>query len=109
MGVLSHGDSSEILMAGGAADRDFERHRHHARLFPNFHGCRFQTTSVRRFHASERFADMVLTILILGGGLWPQPAVASNHHAAQALLRLRKSCKRSENLVKHCGVIEYER
>ena len=32
---------------------------------------------------------MVLTILVLGGGRWPQPAVASHHHAAQALHRLR--------------------
>jgi len=35
---------------------------------------------------SERIAILVLTGLILGGGLFPQPGVASRHHAAVKLL-----------------------
>jgi hypothetical protein len=35
---------------------------------------------------SERIAILVLTVLILGGGLYPQPGVASRHHAATKLL-----------------------
>lgn len=57
--------------------------------FRIFTGRRFQTTAVLRSRASERFALLVLTFLVLGGGLWPQPGVASRHHAAQELLRLR--------------------
>jgi NADH-quinone oxidoreductase subunit M len=38
---------------------------------------------------SERIAILVLTALILGGGLYPQPGVASRHHAAAKLLSLR--------------------
>ncbi|HQX48376.1 MAG TPA: proton-conducting transporter membrane subunit [Planctomycetaceae bacterium] len=57
--------------------------------FRIFTGRRFQTTAVLRSHPSERFAVLVMTLLVLGGGLWPQPEVASRHHAAQALLRLR--------------------
>lgn len=34
----------------------------------------------------ERLAVMVLTLLILGGGLWPQPGVSSRYHAAVELL-----------------------
>jgi hypothetical protein len=39
-----------------------------------------------RSRPSERFAVTVLTILVLGGGLWPQPGVASRHHAAMELM-----------------------
>jgi NADH-quinone oxidoreductase subunit M len=38
----------------------------------------------------ERFAVLTLTLLILGGGLWPQPGIASRYHAAMALLNSRK-------------------
>ena len=57
--------------------------------FRIFTGRRFQTTAILRSRPSERFAVLVLTFLVLGGGLWPQPGVASRHHAAQELLRLR--------------------
>ena len=57
--------------------------------FRIFTGRRFQTTAILRSRSSERFAVLVLTFLVLGGGLWPQPGVASRHHAAQELLRLR--------------------
>ena len=57
--------------------------------FRIFTGRRFQTTAILRSRSSERFAVLVLTFLVLGGGLWPQPGVASRHHAAQELLRRR--------------------
>ena len=57
--------------------------------FRIFTGRRFQTTAILRCRPSERFAVLVLTFLVLGGGLWPQPGVASRHHAAQELLRRR--------------------
>lgn len=38
---------------------------------------------------SERTAVMLLTILILGGGLVPQPGLSSRYHAARELLRQR--------------------
>ena len=57
--------------------------------FRIFTGRRFQTTAILRSRSSERFALLVLTFLVLGGGLWPQPGVSSRHHAAQELLRRR--------------------
>jgi NADH-quinone oxidoreductase subunit M len=38
----------------------------------------------------ERFAVLTLAALILGGGLFPQPGIASRHAAAEALLRARQ-------------------
>ncbi|TWU08170.1 proton-conducting transporter transmembrane domain-containing protein [Stieleria varia] len=38
---------------------------------------------------SERFAVVVLALLIIGGGLYPQPGISSRHHAAEALLEHR--------------------
>lgn len=58
--------------------------------FKIFTGRRFQTAVQLRSRASERFAVLVLTVLVLGGGLWPQPGVASRHHAARALMRMRR-------------------
>ncbi|QEG43582.1 proton-conducting transporter transmembrane domain-containing protein [Roseimaritima ulvae] len=40
---------------------------------------------------AERMAVLVLTVLIVGGGLVPQPGVASRYHAAKELTRLRQS------------------
>ncbi len=51
---------------------------------------RTQRTSIP-MHArpSERFAIVLLSILILGGGLVPQPGVASRYHAAKELTQQR--------------------
>lgn len=38
----------------------------------------------------ERIAILVMTVLILGGGLYPQPGVASRYHAAHELTEQRK-------------------
>ena len=58
--------------------------------FMIFTGRKFQTSVQLRSRASERFAVLVLTLLVLGGGLWPQPGVASRHHAAEKLMKLRR-------------------
>ncbi|TWT40756.1 proton-conducting transporter transmembrane domain-containing protein [Botrimarina hoheduenensis] len=39
----------------------------------------------------ERVAVLILSLLILGGGIFPQPGVASREHAARALLEHRQS------------------
>lgn len=57
--------------------------------FRIFTGRRFQTTAVLRSKPSERIAVLVLSLLILGGGLWPQPGVVSRHHAAIELMKHR--------------------
>ncbi|WP_165069040.1 proton-conducting transporter transmembrane domain-containing protein [Paludisphaera rhizosphaerae] len=44
---------------------------------------------------AERASVLVLTALILGGGLYPQPGVESRYHAAVALSRSRRSHARS--------------
>ncbi|MEY3175871.1 MAG: NADH-quinone oxidoreductase subunit, partial [Planctomycetota bacterium] len=57
--------------------------------FHIFTGCRFQTAVSLRSRPAERFSVVVLCLLIIGGGLWPQPGVSSRHHAAMELLRLK--------------------
>ena len=58
--------------------------------FRIFTGRRFQTSVMLRSRPSERFAVLVLSVLVLGGGLWPQPGVASRHHAAVELMSHRE-------------------
>jgi NADH-quinone oxidoreductase subunit M len=43
---------------------------------------------------AERISVLVLTVLILGGGLYPQPGVTSRYHAAAALSRARARVER---------------
>jgi NADH-quinone oxidoreductase subunit M len=57
--------------------------------FRIFTGTRHTASISMRTKLSERVAVLVLTLLILGGGLVPQPGVHSRHHAAKALLELR--------------------
>lgn len=57
--------------------------------FRIFAGHVFTTTISFRAKPSERFAVVVLALLIIGGGLYPQPGVLSRHHAAESLLEHR--------------------
>ncbi|TWT97959.1 NAD(P)H-quinone oxidoreductase chain 4 1 [Botrimarina colliarenosi] len=57
--------------------------------FRIFTGCEHASTIDLGIRPSERIAVLVLSVLILGGGLWPQPGVASRRHAAAELLRQR--------------------
>jgi NADH-quinone oxidoreductase subunit M len=54
-----------------------------------FTGARHCSTVSLAISARERFAVLTLTALILGGGLYPQPGIASRYRAAQTLLRER--------------------
>lgn len=57
--------------------------------FRIFTGTQFRVSISFRAKLPERIAVLMLTLLILGGGLFPQPGVASRYHAAMALVRLR--------------------
>ncbi len=63
--------------------------------FRIFTGRKFQTSSVLRSRRSERFSVIILTFLVLGGGLWPQPGVESRRHAAEALMKIRRESLRA--------------
>jgi NADH-quinone oxidoreductase subunit M len=52
-----------------------------------FTGTRHVSTVPLRIGRRERVAVLILAALILGGGLFPQPAVRSRHNAAMELLR----------------------
>ncbi len=57
--------------------------------FRLFTGTRYSTPVCLNIRRPERFAVLTLTVLIVGGGLYPQPGVASRYHAAMALVQLR--------------------
>ncbi|MCA9036610.1 MAG: oxidoreductase [Planctomycetaceae bacterium] len=54
--------------------------------FKIFTGTRYTVSVSLRVRPAERIAVLLLTILVLGGGLFPQPGVASRYHAAVELL-----------------------
>ncbi len=58
--------------------------------FKVFTGTVHQTTVDLRSQPPERIALLVLAVLIIGGGIVPQPGVASRYHAARALLTQRE-------------------
>ncbi len=58
--------------------------------FRIFTGTRYAVSVSLKVRPAERVAVLILAALILGGGLWPQPGVASRYHAALALIKLRK-------------------
>jgi NADH-quinone oxidoreductase subunit M len=55
-----------------------------------FTGRKHTGTVDLRARLSERLAVLTLTLLILGGGLYPQPGVASRYHAAVELTAARE-------------------
>lgn len=57
--------------------------------FRIFTGREYPTSIPMHARPGERFAILALSILILGGGLWPQPNIASRYHAAIALTKQR--------------------
>lgn len=59
-------------------------------FFRIFTGTRHTATVSLSMRRPERFAVFVLTALILGGGLYPQPGIASRYHAAAELLAHRQ-------------------
>jgi NADH-quinone oxidoreductase subunit M len=59
-----------------------------------FTGTRHVSTVPLRIGRRERVAVLILAALILGGGLFPQPAVRSRHEAAAHLLENGRSRSR---------------
>ncbi len=57
--------------------------------FRVFTGTRHAASISLNCRPSERFTIIVLSVLILGGGLYPQPGVSSRYHAAAALMAHR--------------------
>jgi NADH-quinone oxidoreductase subunit M len=57
--------------------------------FRIFTGARHISTVPLGIGLRERWAVLILAALILGGGLWPQPWVASRRRAAEELLEHR--------------------
>jgi NADH-quinone oxidoreductase subunit M len=57
--------------------------------FRLFTGKQHTTTISLRIRWPERAAVLALAALIIGGGLWPQPGVASRFHAASAIIERR--------------------
>ena len=67
--------------------------------FRVFTGTRFSVSISFQARLPERIAVLILTALILGGGMYPQPGVSSRHHAAMALLIHRHSTAKTEPVV----------
>jgi NADH-quinone oxidoreductase subunit M len=63
--------------------------------FRLFTGARHTTSISLRSRWPEKIAVLILTALILGGGLIPQPGVASRYHAAMEIIARRPSFKSS--------------
>jgi NADH-quinone oxidoreductase subunit M len=57
--------------------------------FRLFTGKQHTSTISLRIRWPERAAVLALAALIIGGGLWPQPGVASRFHAASAIIERR--------------------
>lgn len=58
--------------------------------FKLFTGTKYIATVPLAVRGRERFAVLTLAALIIGGGLYPQPGIASRHHAAELLLSARR-------------------
>ena len=55
-----------------------------------FTGARRVSTVSLNLGVRERFAVLALIVLILGGGIFPQPGVESRYNAARLILEQRK-------------------
>lgn len=59
--------------------------------FRIFTGCRHSTTISLSARFPEKVAVLILSALILGGGLYPQPGIASRYHAVMELGKHREA------------------
>ncbi|QDT00239.1 proton-conducting transporter transmembrane domain-containing protein [Adhaeretor mobilis] len=57
--------------------------------FRLFTGTQHTASISLNVRTPERVAILILSALIIGGGLWPQPGVASRYHAAQEIMSRR--------------------
>jgi NADH-quinone oxidoreductase subunit M len=58
-----------------------------------FTGTRHIATFSLHARLPERIAVLGLAALIVGGGIWPQPGIASRYHAAMSLIKSRQSLR----------------
>lgn len=65
--------------------------------FRVFTGARRSATIDLQIRPQERLAVLVLTLLILGGGLFPQPGVSSRYRAAEELMARQAANDRSRS------------
>ncbi|MCC6494113.1 MAG: oxidoreductase [Pirellulales bacterium] len=56
-----------------------------------FTGKRYFPSVSLQSRGPERMAVLTLTLLILGGGIFPQPGLTSRHHAASAIIDARRA------------------
>ncbi|SFI37429.1 proton-conducting transporter transmembrane domain-containing protein [Planctomicrobium piriforme] len=56
-----------------------------------FTGTHHRTTISLKMLPRERISVLVLTVLIIGGGIWPQPGIASRFHAAMQIVNSRRN------------------
>ena len=73
--------------------------------FRIFTGRRHMASFPLRARPSEKVAVLILTALILGGGLYPQWGVASRYHAAIELIRHRSSEAKASPSLRHQATI----
>jgi len=69
--------------------------------FNLFTGTRHVSSVPLQVGLRERLVVLTLAALILGGGLFPQPAVVSRHHAAMSLLRERAKLETTNHIPSH--------
>lgn len=58
--------------------------------FHVFTGTQHQASVSMGCRLAERITIILMVLLILGGGIWPQPGVHSRYHAARALIEHRE-------------------
>ncbi len=63
--------------------------------FRLFTGVRFQSNFSMEARWPERVAVLVISFLIIAGGVWPQPGVQSRYHAANEIMARRSSAARA--------------
>lgn len=58
--------------------------------FRVFTGTKHSTTVSMECRTTERITIVLMVVLILGGGIWPQPGIYSRYHAAEEIMLRRE-------------------
>nr|MCU0709372.1 hypothetical protein [Pirellula sp.] len=61
-----------------------------ATYFKLFTGTRYTSTISLQSRLQERVAVVCLLLIMIGGGIWPQPFISSRQHAAEHLIQERE-------------------
>ena len=73
--------------------------------FRVFTGKRYVPSISLQSRLPERIAVLTLALLIIGGGVYPQPSLASRHHAATVIIDSRRHLSGSHELEARRGVL----